>query len=497
MNMLRSVCWVTVFGLIFIVPSLGAEQKESEAEELRREINDLRQEMNRQRREYEVRLGQLQDRLDELSERESPSESEDGEVELQQALEKVRTEAEPKESVRPGPSGVTGAIQSMNPDISAIIDTYYHSDDADGGIESLFGRMDGFGHTHGHDDGHQHAHTEDGFNMRHLELAFTGDVDPYFKGTAIAAISEHGAEMEEAYIETLSLPANLKVKAGKFFSDFGRINSQHSHEWDFTDQPLIYRLLFGTHNFNEKGVQLSWLAPTPFYLEGGVEALQGENHLLFDHHGGAHLPDEDGPRLGVGWLKFGPDLGQEHGLELGLSYGRGAHQEAHDGNADGIDDHWLDGRSEFWGFDGVYKYNSPKPYGEGDFTLQAEYLRRKKDLEIEDHLLKPSVIGRDRVDTQDGFYVQGTYGFAPRWRTGLRWDRVGLANESELPSGVTERFDKSDRLSAMLDFTPTHFSRLRLGLSRGDYAVEGGHEDAWEFFFQIVISLGTHGAHEF
>jgi hypothetical protein len=441
-------------------------------------------------------VGQLKRALEDAR-RERKTAEKEPEDDLERALVEARSEGGQHESAWPSLGGVSGAIQSMNPEISAIVDTFYHADDAEGGIESIFERMDGFGHGHNHGHDHEHGKIEDGFNMRHLELAFTGDVDPYFQATAIAAISEHGAEMEEAYAETLALPAGLKVKAGKFFSDFGRINSQHSHEWDFVDKPLIYRQLFGTHNLNEKGAQLSWLAPTPFYLKGGVEAFQGDNHLLFDHHGGDHLPDEDGPRALVEWLKFGPNLSGAHGMELGLSHGHGIHQEVHDANLDGMDDHWLDGRSQFWGTDAVYKYDANKPYGQGDVTLQAEYLWREKDLEVEDHLLMPGFIGRDRVDTQDGCYLQGTYGFAPRWRAGLRWDRVGLTNESEFPTGLKEDFDESDRLSAMVDFWPSHFSLLRLQVSRGDYVVGGDTEDVWEVFLQLMISLGSHGAHEF
>ena len=33
--------------------------------------------------------------------------------------------------------------------------------------------------------------------------------------------------------------------------------------------------------------------------------------------------------------------------------------------------------------------------------------------------------------TEDGFYLQGLYGIAPRWQVGLRYDKVGLTNELE------------------------------------------------------------------
>ena len=34
-------------------------------------------------------------------------------------------------------------------------------------------------------------------------------------------------------------PANLQLKGGQFFTEFGRQNPQHPHSWAFVDQPLV------------------------------------------------------------------------------------------------------------------------------------------------------------------------------------------------------------------------------------------------------------------
>jgi hypothetical protein len=393
-------------------------------------------------------------------------------------------------------SGQPRAFQSFNPDLSAIVDMYYHQDDSDEGISHLLEEMAGFGHSHGEDDHHHHG-PEEGFNLRHLELQLSADVDPYFKGSAIAAIDEDGAEMEEAVMETTSLPWGLKLKGGKFFSDFGYINAQHSHQWDFTDQPLIYKLCLGDHGLNDKGLQLSWLAPTPFYLLAGVEAFQGDNENMFAYHGDEPLPTHDGPRVGVGWLKIGPNMPGNHALQFGAFGATGKHQEAHDGNEDGDEDHWLDGDSTFWGCDGVYKYNATHPHGQGDFTAQAEYFNRRKDLEVVGHELAPQFVGNSRVDDQDGYYAQAVYGFQPRWRAGVRWEQVGLTNDSEQPDGTESHYGSSERAGLMLDFTPSEFSRIRLQGNQGSYETVDGREDATEVMVQWMISLGAHGAHKF
>ena len=121
----------------------------------------------------------------------------------------------------------------------------------------------------------------------------------------------------------------------------------------------------------------------------------------------------------------------------------------------------------------------------------------KKDLDLVAHDLVPQLAGNSRIDEQDGYYVQATYGFLPRWRAGLRWEQVGLTNESELPDGTAEDFGTSDRASAMLDFTPSEFSRIRLQANQGSYETDEGREDVTEYFVQWMVSLGTHGAHQF
>ncbi len=394
-------------------------------------------------------------------------------------------------------TGSQRSFQSFNPDVSAIVDMYYHADDSEKGISHILGEMSGFGHTHAGGEHHHHG-PDEGFNLRHLELQFSADVDSYFKGSAIAAIDLESAEMEEAVIETTCLPWGFKLKGGKFFSDFGYINAQHSHQWDFTDQPLIYKLCLGDHGLNDKGMQLSWLAPTPFYLLAGVEAFQGDGEApLFAYDGEAPLPAHDGPRIGVGWLKFGPNLPGNHGLQLGAFGAGGKVQEAHDGNGDGTEDHWLDGNSTFLGADLVYKYNAPQAYGDGDFVLQGEYFSRRKDMALVGHDLVPQLVGNSKVDDQDGYYVQAVYGFLPRWRGGLRWEQVGLTNDSDLPDGTSESYGSSYRTGAMLDFTPSEFSRLRLQVNQGSYETADGKEDVTEVYLQWMISLGAHGAHKF
>src|SRR5688572_14121708 len=114
-----------------------------------------------------------------------------------------------------------------------------------------------------------------GFTIPNAELSLNGAVDPYFQGFAtflykLDSAGETGVELEEVYFLTTSLPANLQLKGGQFFAEFGRQNPKHPHAWAFVDQPLILNRVFGPEGLRSQGARLSWLAPTPFYLEAMV-----------------------------------------------------------------------------------------------------------------------------------------------------------------------------------------------------------------------------------
>jgi hypothetical protein len=491
---IETMCSLALLTALALGGGLQAQENQTETvRALQAEVRQLREELQAQRRLLEQQVAALEAKLTQLGA--SPAGAAPG---TPTAL--TVAPLRPALAAPTGLGGVTArlgsGVQSMNPEVSAIIDTYYHADDADGGVGHVTGEMSGFGDTHG-DEEHHHHGLEEGINLRHVELQLAAEIDPYFKGSVIAAVDTDGAELETAEIETTALPWGLKLRGGKFYSDFGYSNAKHSHAWDFVDQALVYQLLLGTHGLNDKGLQLTWLAPTPFYLLAGAEVFQGDNELLSAYHGDDPLSTHDGPRLGVGWLKLGPNLPGNHGLQFGAFAGTGTHQEEHDGDGDGAADHWLDGDSAFWGGDVVYKYNASKPYGQGDLTVQSEYFSRRKDLELVQHDLAPSLVGNDRVDTQDGYYVQAVYGFLPRWRVGVRWEQVGLTNDTELPDGSSASFGSSWRAGPMLDWSLSEFSRLRLQFNRGSYETEDGREDVNEIMLQWSVSLGAHGAHTF
>src|SRR6266704_6039602 len=117
-----------------------------------------------------------------------------------------------------------------------------------------------------------HDPQQRGFNARNIELAFDGAVDPYFEGFANIVFkldndNETEVEVEEAFMQTTSLPFNLQLKAGQFFAAFGRLNPVHPHAWEFVDTSLVNGLFLGPDGLRGVGAQGSWTLPLPWYSQ--------------------------------------------------------------------------------------------------------------------------------------------------------------------------------------------------------------------------------------
>lgn len=432
-----------------------------------------------------------------------------------------------------------GAGTAFNPSISVILDGVYanefsgHADDP-GGFEG--------GHSHGH--GHDHGGS-DGFQLRETEIAFEATIDPYFDAFATIAIEGTSEiDLEEAYFTTRALPYGLQVKAGRFLSDIGYINSQHTHEWDFVDRPLVNEHLFGDHGLQEIGAQLNWVAPTQTYLKFGTEILQGDtsgianyvgeeraeyneqffvddNGEITEGTGGSaerirvreDLPfdDSSGPRLATIFAKWGPDLGYDHAAQFGVSAGYAESFQRMEEHSSPRVETW-DGDAWFAGLDAVYKYDAGGLYGHGNWTVQGEYFYREQDVTFQnfnfdgsgntnDWTWNPDP-AEDVKYKQDGIYLQTVYGLAPRWQTGLRAEALGLTTNDAFDSrdNPVADFDRSYRYSANVTYRPSHFSYFRAQVNYNDYAAEDfgdSSEDSWHFMLQYNLSMGAHGAHPF
>lgn len=338
-----------------------------------------------------------------------------------------------------------------------------------------------------------HDPRQRGFTLPNEELVFDGAVDPYFKGVASIVFkldedNETDVELEEAYLATTSLPWNLQAKAGQFFSEFGRVNQQHPHAWDFVDQPLAIGRMFGPEGLRNPGARISWLAPTPFYSELLLAVQNGQGGTAFSfRNSGDELfgrPAVDRGVHDLGDLLYVPryvasfDLGESQTLVAGVSGAFGA-------NASGNDT-----QTEIYGADLYWKWKPPWQVGGYPFvSWQTEVLGRRYEAgaaTLDDATVLPHESLYDW-----GAYSQGLYGFTQRWVAGLRADWVSGDSGAFRPDeNRADRF----RIAPALTFFPTEFSKFRLQYNFDHGQLLDSDSSVWA---QVEFLLGAHAAHKF
>jgi hypothetical protein len=335
-----------------------------------------------------------------------------------------------------------------------------------------------------------------GFSLSESELQVSGNIDPYFSGKLIAALTpEDELEVEEAFFSTLALGRGFTLKGGRFLSGIGYQNEIHQHAWDFQDAPLPYKAFLGGR-LNDDGVQAKWVAPTNFLLELGTEVGRGRT-----------FPATDPNKNGAGaWSLFGHVGGDLAGSawRAGLSYLRVKPQDRAFEDIDALDGattQAFTGKSEVWILDFVAKWTN--------FKLQGEYFRRRESGTVSfDDSAGSALFGAlsdSYKSTQSGWYAQAVYRFLPQWRVGYRCDRLdhgdvtnGIVDNGLGPSAADFPLLMTDhnptRNTLMVDWSPTEFSRLRLQLAQ-DKSRAGVTDD--QVLMQYIFSLGAHGAHTF
>lgn len=434
------------------------------------DIAALRGELRRIQEQYEARIQALESRLEK---------AERGMVEAERAANAAKAEA--------GADSRPAGENAFNPAMSAILSGTYGRLSEDPARYAITGFIPPGNATPG----------IRGASLKETELLFSANIDPYLRGNLLLAVDESDAvSVEEAYGQTLGLGHGLTLKAGRFFSGIGYLNEQHPHTRDFVDAPLVQRAFLGD-NYGDDGVQLKWIAPTDMLVELGAELGRGRNPP-----GGSRMKNGNGAT--ALFARMGGDLGNSHSYRVGLSTLRTATGAA------GLNGNDVDllgravvnnfaGDTRIWGVDFVWKYAPRGNAIQTALQLQGEYFRRKQDGQLtydaDGALALTNTDGY--ASDQSGWYLQGVYRFAPRWRAGLRHDRLNggtvTIGASNLANVQTFQYDPR-RSSAMLDYSPSEFSRIRLQFSR-DESRQGAVDSQW--FVQYVYSLGSHGAHKY
>ncbi len=437
------------------------------------EMQQLRSEMAAMRSDYEARINALESRLD-------------------AALANNPVESPPPTVLDPPlpEAAVTARGNEFNPATSLILTGSYGQLSRNPANYRIGGFIPAGGET---------GPPGRGARLGESELTLSASIDPYFSGYFVGAFNgDEGTSVEEAYITHVGLIPGGTLRLGRFLSEFGYHNAVHAHAWDFIDAPLALQAFLGGAR-TEDGVQVRWIAPTPLLIELGVELGLGDQ-----------FPGTNRSRNGANGLlafaRLGGDIGFSNSYRIGATvYRSKAVQRGYD-DVESFSQpvtNLFTGDTRMWGLDVVWKWAPDGNTADRNFKFQAEYFHRDEDGELEFDAGRPVAAVGSYHSEQSGWYAQAVYQFVPRWRFGARYDAldsgntgIGLVQPGSLSAADFPLLGEHDprRITAMVDFSPSEFSRLRLQYA-WDKARFNGTDD--QLLLQYIVSLGSHGAHKF
>ena len=327
---------------------------------------------------------------------------------------------------------------------------------------------------------------ENRFFPREIELSLFGQVDPYARAEVRVEAGEEDTgeinlHLAEANLTLMTLPFGTQLKLGQMRNRFGLLNPIHEHDRPFIDTPNVLARFLGDEGLVERGGELTWIAPLPFFLEALVGVFDGDNDTAFGR-GKLNTP------LVTARLRTFFELGDESALQLGVSAANGVTEQRR--------------RNMLLGFDAKYKYR-PVGWQHPLLTVLGEAIYQIRRVDV----LGEDTNGDGVQDTPDetrtrnrwGWYVGGEVqpfrtGQLARWAAGLRydWTQYPLMRGREWAIGP------------YLAFMPSEFLRFRLGYKYTERADRAGFTDNGgsarkvdEILFQATFILGAHPAHPF
>jgi hypothetical protein len=381
---------------------------------------------------------------------------------LKSQQQTAASDSAPAESSGAAAAGANG--NAFNPAISMILNGQYahHSLNPDRYLRAGFPLAGETG------PGRQ------GFSLGESEVSLSANVDEKFYGQlTLSAGTQNGQDtikIEEAFVDTTALPTGFTLRAGRFFSDIGYLNSHHAHTDKFSDRPLAYQAFLGGQ-YGDDGVQLRWVAPTDLFMELGGEAFRGQ-----------YFPSGGAGRNGAGvttlFAHAGGDVGVETSWLAGLSMLRSKTVGAEDG---------FSGDNTLYVADVTWKWAPEGNTKDGGILVRSEFLLDDRSGQFVS--LVNSELNQSWIGTRRGMYIEGVYRINRSWETGYRYDQLWADDKGPFAS----TFDPY-RHSAMLTWRNSEFSLVRLQLSR-DYPNATQTDTA--VTLQIQTALGAHGAHKF
>lgn len=432
------------------------------------EIDSIRNEIKNMKKAYESRISDLEGKLSKVQNSNSASNSNSGD----------KKDLNPVAGTTPSTARRSIRDNVFNPSIGVILNGQYNQFSSDEGDIAGFAV------------GHEGERAREGFAVDHTELNFSANVDDKFFGSVTTAIADHEGEteleLEEAFIQTLpgiGLPTGMSIKAGRAFWTLGYLNEHHNHVDDFADRPLPYRA-FLNGAYNDDGVQLSYVLPTNFYSEIGGGIFRADDFPF---------GEADGEDIGAwsAYARVGGDISDNQSWRAGGYILSGEAAGERTTNEDVVT---FIGDTDLYFADVRYTWAPTGNARQQEVTLQGEYFWRNEDGTYEDTDAATGTVNYD--ESSSGWYAQAVYKFLPQWRVGARYSQLESADTPLALAGSALDAEGHDPVSysAMLDWTNSEFSRIRL---QYNYEELANDQDDNQFTVQYIMSLGAHGAHKY
>ena len=296
--------------------------------------------------------------------------------------------------------------------------------------------------------------------LNETEISFQSVVDPYIRADFFltfgrdAVTHKYGVAVEEGYLTTLSLPAKLQLKVGKFREAAGKINSLHPHALPFIDMPNAFVNYFGEEGLNDEGVSLSWLLPNKkFYQELIFQATSGGEESPTFYRG------DNNRFLYLGHLKNSFTLSDDATLEIGLTGITGPNDSSRTTNV---------GTADI-----TYKWKPLRLNTYKSLTWQSEFFYSNAQY------------APGQAKNSFGLYSFLEYQIAKRWFLTGRYDYAQNPADKSI-------VDKAYSLSA--GWLATEFQKIEF---QGKLTHVNIPTDYGQFWIRWIFVIGAHGAHQY
>jgi hypothetical protein len=310
------------------------------------------------------------------------------------------------------------------------------------------------------------------FEFRSGELNLLANIDPFARAYAIINGTNNGVDVEEAWMQTTSLPYNLAVKGGRMFADFGRLSKWHDHDLPFVNRPTPLDDYVGGES-QADGVETSWLVPlTSQYvnLTGGWYNKMGANNDRVSNTQSRTFSQFT--YMGRANTYF--NLGDAHGVDLGVSNAYTPRVVVDQNQSRNL----LD-------VDLTYRYTPLSQAAYRGFIWGSEFLLNSENRQqnTDETQANPDVASVFSRVNAFGMYSYLEARLTRRFFPGFMFEYTQDINGVE---GAAEGY------SPYLTIWPSEFQRFRLQYTH--LSQPGGNDD--QFFLQWTVVLGTH-AHTF